>query len=39
MPELNQEQATTLPIHALSEALKSGRFVRMRRLLSSLHPA
>ncbi|MDG1688879.1 MAG: magnesium transporter [Gammaproteobacteria bacterium] len=39
MPELNQEQATTLPIHALSEALKSGRFVRMRRLLASLHPA
>ena len=39
MPELNQEQATTIPIHALSEALKSGSFVRMRRLLSSLHPA
>ena len=39
MPELNQEQATTLPIHDLSEALKSGRFVRMRRLLASLHPA
>lgn len=39
MPELNQEQATTLPIHALSEALKSGRYVRMRRLLASLHPA
>ena len=39
MPELNQEQATTLPIHALTEALKSGRFMRMRRLLASLHPA
>jgi len=39
MPELNQEQATTQPIDALTEAVKSGRFVRMRRLLSSLHPA
>lgn len=27
------------PIHALKEALKSGRYVRMRRLLASLHPA
>ncbi len=39
MPELNQQQATTRPIHTLTEAVKSGRFVRMRRLLSSLHPA
>ena len=39
MPELNQEQATTQPIDALTEALKSGQFVRMRRLLASLHPA
>jgi magnesium transporter len=39
MPELNQEQATTQPIDALTEAVKSGRFVRMRRLLASLHPA
>ena len=39
MPELNQEQATTKPIDALTEAVKSGRFVRMRRLLASLHPA
>ena len=38
MPELNQEQATTKPIDALTEAVKSGRFVRMRRLLASLHP-
>jgi len=27
------------PIHTLNEALKSGRYVRMRRLLASLHPA
>jgi magnesium transporter len=39
MAELNQEQAITEPIHTLTEAVKSGRFVRMRRLLSSLHPA
>ena len=39
MPELNQEQAITQPIHTLTEAVKSGRFVRMRRLLASLHPA
>jgi magnesium transporter len=39
MPELTQEQATTQPIDALAEAVKSGRFVRMRHLLSTLHPA
>ncbi len=39
MPELNQEQAITQPILTLTEAVKSGRFVRMRRLLASLHPA
>jgi magnesium transporter len=27
------------PIHTLNEALKSGRYIRMRRLLASLHPA
>ena len=39
MPELTQEQATTEPIDTLTEAVKSGRFVRMRHLLSTLHPA
>jgi len=39
MPEHNQQNETTRPIHTLTEAVKSGRFVRMRRLLSSLHPA
>jgi magnesium transporter len=36
------EHAHTLlnqPINTLKEALKSGRYVRMRRLLASLHPA
>ena len=39
MPEHNQQHKTSRPIHTLTEAVKSGRFVRMRRLLSSLHPA
>jgi len=39
MPEHNQQHETSRPIHTLTEAVKSGRFVRMRRLLSSLHPA
>ncbi len=39
MTELHQEQAIAQPIDTLSEALKSGRFIRMRRLLASLHPA
>jgi magnesium transporter len=39
MTETNQEQALNQPFHTLDEAVKSGRFVRMRRLLASLHPA
>ncbi|MFW5426633.1 MAG: magnesium transporter [Methylophagaceae bacterium] len=39
MPETTQQQALNQSINTLDEAVKSGRFVRMRRLLSSLHPA
>ncbi len=39
MPNTANEHALNHPINTLNEALKSGRFVRMRRLLSSLHPA
>jgi magnesium transporter len=39
MPKTAEEHALNNPINTLDEALKSGRFVRMRRLLSSLHPA
>ena len=39
MSELDQKYAHNQPIDTLAEALQSGRFVRMRRLLASLHPA
>ena len=39
MPELDQQYTANQPIDTLAEALESGRFVRMRRLLASLHPA
>ncbi len=39
MPELNQLNTINHPINTLAEALESGRFLRMRRLLASLHPA
>lgn len=39
MPEIKQEHALNQPFNTLDEAVKSGRFVRMRRLLASLHPA
>jgi len=39
MSELDQKYALNQPIDTLAEALESGRFVRMRRLLASLHPA
>jgi magnesium transporter len=39
MSELDEKHAINLPLETLSEALKSGRFLRMRRLLASLHPA
>jgi len=39
MAELDAQYATNQPIDTLTEALQSGRFVRMRRLLASLHPA
>lgn len=39
MTETNQEHALNQPFNTLDEAVKSGRFVRMRRLLASLHPA
>ncbi len=39
MTETNQDQARNQPFYTLDEAVKSGRFVRMRRLLASLHPA
>lgn len=39
MAELEAQYATNQPIDTLTEALQSGRFVRMRRLLASLHPA
>lgn len=39
MSELDPKYALNQPIDTLAEALQSGRFVRMRRLLASLHPA
>ncbi|HDZ16512.1 MAG TPA: magnesium transporter [Methylophaga aminisulfidivorans] len=39
MSELDHNHALNQSIDALSDALQSGRFVRMRRLLASLHPA
>ncbi len=39
MSELDHEHALNQSINALSDALQSGRFVRMRRLLAGLHPA
>jgi magnesium transporter len=39
MSELDPKYAGNQPIDTLAEALQSGRFVRMRRLLASLHPA
>lgn len=39
MSELDQKYTANHPIDTLAEALESGRFVRMRRLLASLHPA
>ena len=39
MSELDQKYALNHPIDTIAEALESGRFVRMRRLLASLHPA
>ncbi|RKZ81389.1 MAG: magnesium transporter [Gammaproteobacteria bacterium] len=39
MTETNQEHALNQSFNTLNEAVKSGRFVRMRRLLASLHPA
>ena len=39
MSELDPKYAGNQPIDTLSEALQTGRFVRMRRLLASLHPA
>ena len=38
MPELNQEQAITQPILTLTEAVKSGRFVRIASFVSELTP-
>lgn len=34
-----QDKLCTQPINTLTEALESGRFIRMQRLLASLHPA
>ena len=39
MSELNQQNTLNHPINTLTEALESGRFLRMRRLLAGLHPA
>lgn len=39
MSELDSKYARNQPIETLAEALQTGRFVRMRRLLASLHPA
>jgi magnesium transporter len=39
MSELDQNHAFNQSIDTLSDALQSGRFVRMRRLLAGLHPA
>lgn len=39
MSDNTQQNSANHPINTLSEALESGRFIRMRRLLASLHPA
>lgn len=39
MSELDQHHALNKSLDTLADALQSGRFVRMRRLLASLHPA
>lgn len=39
MTDINHEHAINQPFQALDEAVKSGSFVRVRRLLASLHPA
>jgi magnesium transporter len=39
MSELDQNHTLNQSIDTLSDALQSGRFVRMRRLLAGLHPA
>lgn len=39
MSELDHNHTLNQSIDTLSDALQSGRFVRMRRLLASLHPA
>ena len=39
MSELDHNHSLNHSIDMLTDALQSGRFVRMRRLLSSLHPA
>jgi magnesium transporter len=39
MSELDQDHALNHSIATLADALQSGRFVRMRRLLAGLHPA
>lgn len=39
MSELDHDHALNQSINTLSDALQSGRFVRMRRLLAGLHPA
>jgi len=39
MSELDQNHTLNHSITMLADALQSGRFVRMRRLLASLHPA
>lgn len=39
MSELDQNNVLNQPLDTLAEALESGRFVRMRRLMAGLHPA
>lgn len=39
MSELDQHHALNKSLDTLADAMLSGRFVRMRRLLASLHPA
>ncbi|PCJ31769.1 MAG: magnesium transporter [Gammaproteobacteria bacterium] len=39
MPETTQDKIDSHPINTFAEALETGRFLRMRRLLASLHPA
>jgi len=39
MSDNNEPNSVNHPINTLAEALESGRFLRMRRLLASLHPA